>query len=90
MVIHATVSRISLNRYVEDQIYAQIAAAIVTSVVVGSFRGRRLRNCPDGVWIFDRSISIDGVESFRDLPDTVWLLIRGPNQRNQPCESWSR
>jgi len=50
-------------------------SAIVTSVVVGSkFRGRRLRNFPDGVWIFDRSISIDGVESFRDLSDTVWLF----------------
>jgi hypothetical protein len=83
------VSRISLNRYVEDQISAQMAAAIVTGVVVGSFCGRRLRNFPDGVWIFDR-ISIDSVESFRDLSDTVWLFDTRANQRNERSESWGR
>ena len=31
-------------------------------------------NFPDSVRIFDRRNSIDSVESFGDLPDTVWLF----------------
>jgi hypothetical protein len=40
-------------------------------------RRRRLRNRPEAVWIFDCSESIDSVESFGDLSDSVWLFLDG-------------
>ena len=49
------------------------------------FRERRLRNDPDAGWIFDRSNSIDGVESFWDLSDSVWLLGRSCRIQRARC-----
>jgi len=57
-----------LDQAVEGQVYAgrlalgRLHSLLPRAVGDAEFRGRRLRNFPDGVWIFDCENSIDDVE----------------------------